>query len=187
MKLKVQLHVPVFMAMTLIFSAVLGVGCSSTQERDMIDTSVVKDFDLGRYTGVWYEIARFPHRFEKDLVGVTATYTLREDGKIEVLNQGYKGSFEGKLKKTGAKAKVPNPDQPARLKVFFFPLVGAEYNIMELDPDYRHALVGSSTPNYLWILSRTPKMDEETYDMLVERARSRGYDTSMLEKVPQAD
>ncbi len=159
--------------------------CGSTQERDMIDTSVVEYVDLERYTGVWYEVARFPHSFEKNLVGVTATYTMRDDGKIGVLNQGYRDSFEGKLKKAKAKAKIPDPRQPARLKVYFFPLVGAEYNIMVLDDEYRYALVGSSTPNFLWILSRTPQMDESVYDMLVEEARRRGYDVSRLEKVPQ--
>jgi apolipoprotein D and lipocalin family protein len=169
----------------IMAEAALVTGCSTTQERDMIDRSVVEDVDLERYAGVWYEIARFPHRFEKDLVGVTATYTLREDGKIGVLNQGYKGSFEGKLKKAKAKAKVPDPAQPGRLKVYFFPLVGAEYNIMVLDEEYRYALVGSSTPNFLWILSRTSRIDEATYEMLVEEARRRGYDVSMLQKVPQ--
>ena len=169
----------------LIMGAAYFIGCSSTQEGDMIDTSVVSNVDLERYTGVWYEIARFPHNFEKDLVGVTATYTIRDDGKIGVLNQGYKGSFEGRFKKAKAKATIPDPQQPARLKVFFFPLVGAEYNIMMLDDDYQYALVGSSTPNFLWILSRTPQMDEDTYDMLVAEARRRGYDVSKLEKVPQ--
>jgi len=172
-------------SVSILAAAALVAGCSSTQERDMIDRSVVENVDLERYAGVWYEIARFPHRFEKDLVGVTATYTIRDDGKIGVLNQGYKGSFEGKLKKAKAKAKVPDPNQPGRLKVYFFPLVGAEYNIMVLDKGYRYVLVGSSTPGFLWILSRTPTMDPSTYDMLVEEARRRGYDTSMLQKVPQ--
>jgi apolipoprotein D and lipocalin family protein len=151
----------------------------------MIDRSVVESVDLKRYAGVWYEIARFPHRFEKDLVGVTATYTLRDDGKIGVLNQGYKSSFAGKLKKARATAKVPDPAQPGRLRVYFFPLVGAEYNIMVLDEEYSYALVGSSAPNFLWILSRNPRMDEAVYDRLVDEARRRGYDTNMLQKVPQ--
>jgi lipocalin len=172
-----------FMLQILIATHIIG--CSSTQERNMIDTRVVAYVDLERYAGLWYEIARFPHSFEKNLVGVTATYTIRDDGKIGVLNQGYRGSFEGKLKRAKAKAKIPDPRQPARLKVYFFPLVGAEYNIMALDDEYRYALVGSSTPNFLWILSRTPRMDENTYDMLVEEARRRGYDVSRLEKVPQ--
>jgi lipocalin len=160
-------------------------GCAGTQERGMIDTSVVEYVDLERYAGVWYEIARFPHSFEKNLVGVTATYTIRDDGKIGVLNEGYRDSFEGTVKRAKAKAKVPNPQQPARLKVYFFPFVGAAYNIMVLDDAYNYALVGSSTPDFLWILSRTPQMDEQTYDMLVEEARRRGYDVSRLEKVPQ--
>ena len=151
----------------------------------MVDTSVVPDVDLQRYAGVWYEIARFPHSFEKDLVGVTATYTLGEDGKIGVLNQGYRGTFEGRIKKTRARAKVPDPRNPGSLKVFFFLFIGAAYNIMMLDNDYQYALVGSSTPNFLWILSRTPEMNPDIYDMLVAEAQRRGYDVNRLQIVPQ--
>ena len=75
-----------------------------------IDRTTVKNLDLKRYLGTWYEIARFPHSFEKDLQGVTATYSLREDGKIKVLNQGYKGSINGPLKVAEAKAKIPDPN-----------------------------------------------------------------------------
>ncbi|HOI50359.1 MAG TPA: lipocalin family protein [Prolixibacteraceae bacterium] len=146
----------------------------------------VKEVDLQRYAGTWYEIARFPHRFEKRLVGVTATYTLRPDGKIDVLNQGYRDSLQGKLSTARAVAKIPNPDQPGRLKVFFFPLFGADYSILELDREnYQYVLVGSSSPGYLWILSRTPQMAPEVYEMLVAKARQRGYDVSKLQRVEQ--
>jgi lipocalin len=171
--------------LTVIILLAVLMGCSSTQEGGMIDTSVVDEFDIERYAGVWYEIARFPHSFEKDLVGVTATYTLRDDGKIGVLNQGYRNTFDGKLKKTRATGLIPDPNQPARLKVYFFPFFGAEYNVMALGEDYRYALVGSSTPNFLWILSRSPKLDAELYGMLVEEARRRGYDVGRLQQVPQ--
>jgi len=147
---------------------------------------VVKNVDINRYTGTWYEIARFPHSFEKNLQGVTATYTLRDDGRINVLNQGYKNSLTGKLKKAKAAAKIPDKSQPARLKVYFFPLFGAAYNILELDQEhYRYALVGSSSPDYLWILYRDPVMPEDTYRMLVEKAALRGYDINKLTRVLQ--
>lgn len=147
---------------------------------------VVRAVDLERYAGTWYEIARYPHRFERGLTGVTATYTLRADGKIDVLNQGYKGSLDGELSRAKAVAKVPDPDQPGKLKVFFFPLFGADYYILDLDQeDYQYALVGSSSMNYLWILSRTPQLDQNTLEKLRSKARSLGYDLEKLEMVPQ--
>jgi len=150
-----------------------------------LDRSTVKQLELSRYLGTWYEIARFPHSFEKTLQGVTATYSLREDGKIKVLNQGYEGSINGPLKTAVGKAKIPNPADPSKLKVSFFLFFYADYLVMELDPDYQWALVGSKTENYLWILSRTPKMDPAIYDKLVANAKKRGYDISKLTKVQQ--
>ena len=159
--------------------------CGLTDEEiDKMD--MVKDVDLERYAGKWYEIARFPHRFEKDLVGVTATYTIRNNGKIDVLNEGYKNTLDGKYKRAGAFAKIPDKTNTGRLKVYFFWPFGADYLILELDREnYNYALVGSSSDNYLWILSRDPVMDDGTYQMLVEKASARGYDVSRLEKVPQ--
>lgn len=165
--------------------ALLACGLSDKEIERM---RIVKDVDLSRYAGRWYEIARFPHRFEQDLVGVTATYSLREDGKIDVLNEGFVKTLDGKHKKARAFAKVPDPGMPGRLKVYFFWPFGADYLILELDRDmYSYALVGSSSENYLWILSRTPILDEETYRMLVTKAADRGYDVSRLERVPQRD
>ena len=87
----------------------------------MIDKTTVKELDLNRYLGTWYEIARFPHSFEKNLVGVTATYSLRDDGKIKVLNQGYKNTLVGELSVAEGKAKIPNKLEPAKLR---FPFSG---------------------------------------------------------------
>lgn len=148
-----------------------------------IDRTTVKSLDLDRYLGTWYEIARFPHSFEKDLQGVTATYSYRRDGKIKVLNQGYKGSIHGPLQKAVGKAKVPDPKKPSQLKVSFFLFFYSDYLVMELDPNYSWVLVGSSSPNFLWILSRTPVMDPEVYNRLVANAKARGYDISRLQKV----
>jgi len=160
-------------------------GCGlSDEELEKMD--VVKNVNLERYMGTWYEIARFPHRFEKNLVGVTATYSLKPNGKVDVVNKGYKNALDGKPKKANAFAKVPDPAVKGRLKVFFFWPFGADYLILELDKEnYQYALVGSSSENYLWILSRTPQMDPKTYDMLVSKAAQRGYDVSKLEMVPQ--
>jgi apolipoprotein D and lipocalin family protein len=161
-------------------------GCATTKEREGVTMEIVKNVDINRYAGTWYEIARLPNSFEKDLVGVTATYTVREDGKIDVLNQGYVKTLDGKLKQTKGVAKVPNPEEPGKLKVYFFLFFGADYFILELDQDnYQYALVGSSTSNFLWILSRTPQMDPEIYAMLENKARRLGYPVEKLIKVPQ--
>jgi len=151
----------------------------------MIDKTTVKSLDLNRYLGTWYEIARFPHSFEKNLVGVTATYSLRDDGKIKVLNQGYKNTLDGELSVAEGKAKIADPLKPANLKVSFFWIFYAEYNVLELDENYQYAMIGSSSDKYFWILCRTPQMDSATYEMLLEKARNRGYNLSKLEKVPQ--
>lgn len=170
---------------TLLFilSLLCCYGCKSQKNPAMIDKTTIQKFDLNRYLGVWYEIARFPHSFEKDLVGVTATYEMMNNGKIRVLNQGYKGSFTGELKKAYGKAKTTSI--PAKLKVSFFLFFYADYNILELDSAYQWALVGSSTPNYLWILCRTPHLEEDLYKQISEKAKARGYDISKLILVPQ--
>lgn len=154
---------------------------------NMIDKTTVKELDLHRYLGTWYEIARFPHSFEKGLVGVTATYSLRPDGKIKVVNQGRKETLDGELSVAEGKAKIPDSSKPAKLKVSFFLFFYAEYNVLELDKDYQYALIGSSSDKYLWILSRSPKMEEELYQQLVENARQRGYDVGKLIRVEQGD
>lgn len=158
--------------------------CTNSNSQ-MIDQTTVKVLDLNRYLGTWYEIARFPHSFEKNMVGVTATYSMRKDGKIEVLNQGYKNSLDGEPSKAVGKAKIPNPMEPGKLKVSFFWIFYADYFVLELDEDYQYAMIGSSSDKYFWILSRTAKMDESTYEMLLEKARKRGYNLEKLEKVPQ--
>jgi lipocalin len=169
---------------SLLLTAVL-LSCGLTDE-EIEKMDIVKDVDLDRYAGKWYEIARFPHRFEKDLVGVTATYTIRPDGKIGVLNEGYKNSLDGKYKKARAYAKVPDKENTGRLKVYFFWPFGADYLILELDKEnYHYVLVGSSSDDYLWILCRDPKMDDSIYQKLVMSAAGRGYDTSRLQRVPQ--
>jgi apolipoprotein D and lipocalin family protein len=165
------------------FLIVINPGYSQTPVAMNLNT--VPEVDIDRYMGVWYEIARFPHRFEKDLVGVTATYEKRSDGKISVLNQGYKYTLTGKHKKANGKARIPDSSQPGRLQVTFFLWFWADYLILKLDENYQYVLVGSSTPGYLWILSRTPQLDEGIYSELVNSAKEMGYDVSRLEKVLQ--
>ena len=168
----------------LLFVGIISFSCSNNKE--MVNRNTVKDLDIDRFLGKWYEVARFPHSFEKGLTGVTATYSMREDGKIKVLNQGYKGSLEGPLKTAEGKAKIPDPTQPSKLKVSFFWIFYSDYLVMELDTiNYNWAVIGSSSENYLWILSRTPQIEDDSYEMLIKRIEDRNYDTSKLIKVIQ--
>jgi apolipoprotein D and lipocalin family protein len=161
-----------------------GSGCKNDKPENM-DFSTVKELDLERYMGTWYEIARFDHSFERGLMGVTASYELRPDGKITVINAGYKTSLDGKYKEAKGKAKQPNPDEPGKLKVAFFLFFYADYFILELDEEYQWVLIGSSSGKYLWILSRTPKLDDKTRDYILKKATERGYDTDKLIWVEQ--
>lgn len=165
----------------------IAVSCSNNAQMDKINTKTVGNLDIDKYLGRWYEIARFPHSFEKNLVGVTATYSLRKDGKIRVVNQGYKGTLDGKQSTAEGKAKIPDPNDPSRLKVSFFLFFYGDYYVMELDEDYGWAMIGSSTPDFFWILSRTPQMDEKVYQNLLENARERGYNLEKLIKVDQPE
>lgn len=167
----------------VILLLILLTRCKSSQPA--IDNSVVDQFDLNRYMGTWYEIARFNHPFERGLVGVTATYSMRPDGKIRVVNRGYKNSCDGELNKAKAKAKIPDPETPGKLKVSFFLFFYTGYYVMELDDEYQWALVGSSSDDYLWILSRTPELPQDTLDQILQKARDRGYDTDKLIWVEQ--
>ncbi len=170
----------------LIFSVLFIFSCSNSNSQ-MLDTTTVKKLELNRYLGTWYEIARFPHSFEKNLVGVTATYSMREDGKIKVVNQGYKNTLDGELSMAEGKAKIPNEAEPGKLKVSFFWIFYGDYYVLELDENYQYVMIGSSSPKYFWILSRTPQMNPAIYDLLLEKARKRGYNLEQLVKVPQRE
>ena len=170
----------------LIFSVLL-IFCGTKTNSQVIDKTTVKELNLNRYLGTWYEIARFPHSFEKNMVGVTATYSQRDNGKIRVLNEGFKKTLDGKKTRAEGKAKIPNKKEPGKLKVSFFLNFYADYYVMELDENYQYAMIGSSSDKYFWILSRTPQMDAKTYEMLLEKARQRGYNLKKLIKVPQPE
>ena len=158
---------------------------SCNGQNTMIDKTVVKDLDIDRYLGKWYEISRYDHKFERGLVGVTATYSFREDGKIKVVNAGYKKTLNGQKSETTGKAKIPNPSIRSKLKVSFFLFFYGDYFVLELDEDYKWAVIGSSSDKYLWILSRTPQMDDVLYDKILNNLTQRGYDVNKLIKVKQ--
>ncbi len=139
----------------------------------------VSEVDLDRYAGTWYEIARFPNRFQRDCAGnVSATYTPRPDGTIEVDNRCL--DAKGGTKRSVGTAKVVPGSGGSKLKVtFFWPFAG-DYWILALDPDYEWALVGSPSRDYLWILARETTLSAETYDDIVARARAQRFDVSKL-------
>jgi len=151
----------------------------------MIDKTVVEELDINRYLGKWYEIARYDHRFERGLVGVTATYSFRKDGKIKVVNSGFKETLDGKKSDATGKAKIPDPNISSKLKVSFFWFFYGDYFVLELEENYQWAVIGSSSDKYLWILSRTPQMDENVYNDLLNNLTDRGYDVNNLNRVEQ--
>jgi apolipoprotein D and lipocalin family protein len=148
--------------------------------------NVVNEVDLDRYVGRWYEIASFPQRFQRGCVATTANYTLRDDGRIRVENECRDVAFDGALRRAEGVAWVADPrSSQAKLKVqFFWPFRG-DYWIIELDPDYRHAVVGHPSRDYLWILARTPTMDAADYAALLARIEAHGYDLARLKATPQ--
>jgi apolipoprotein D and lipocalin family protein len=144
--------------------------------------------DLERYVGKWYEIARYDNRFQKECVASTAEYAIRPDGKIEVINRCRKKTVDGKLKESRGKAWVVDKSSNARLKVQFFWPFSGDYWIIDLDEEnYSYAVVGHPSRKYLWVLARTPRLDEEVYAGILQRLEDQQYDTSRLKTYPQIE
>lgn len=140
-------------------------------------STTVDNFDLNRYMGRWYEIARYDHRFERNLERCEAYYTLEPTGKIGVRNSGI-NTKTGLLKIADGKAKAGK--YPGQLRVSFFLFFYSDYNVLALGDNYEWALVGSRSPKYLWILSRTPSLSDATIEHILSIARERGYNTDDL-------
>lgn len=140
----------------------------------------VTDFSLERYLGVWYEVARLDHRFERGLTDVSATYSLRQGGGVEVLNRGFDPA-SGKWKEVRGRAYFTGSEHQGSLKVSFFGPFYGGYHVIQLDEtDYGHALVCGPSRSYLWILARDPRLDSEKTARLVETACALGFDTERL-------
>lgn len=142
--------------------------------------AVVPSVDLERYLGRWYEIARLENGFEKNCEGVTADYSLREDGLIKVVNTCRDGSPSGKAKTAEGRARIADAQTNAKLKVSFFGPFWGDYWIIDLTEDYSRSIVGEPSGRYLWILSRTPTITDESRADALGRLQSFGYDTSKL-------
>jgi apolipoprotein D and lipocalin family protein len=147
----------------------------------------VPHVDLARYAGTWYEISSYPQRFQKGCTGTTATYTLRADGAVEVLNRCARDSLNGRATLARGRARVVDRSTNARLKVSFFWPFWGDYWIIDLGRDYEYAVVGHPGRKYLWILSRTPFLEPAVYEGILGRLRSQGYDTHRLVRTLQAE
>lgn len=165
------------MAMLPMLSVMMAACGSGSAE---IDRSVVSDFSLGDFMGRWYEIARFDHSFEHGMEYVTADYSLLGDGTVEVLNSGMRDG-----EPHTAKGRAKTTDTPGRLRVSFFWIFYSDYNVLAMGANGEWALVGSRSPKYLWILSRTPQLGPDVLKGIVDTAAARGYDTSKLIYVKQ--
>lgn len=162
--------------LTLGCSLLFFVGCTGIPD----GLTPVTNFELDRYLGTWYEIARLDHRFERGLEKISAHYSLREDGGVRVLNKGYDTSSK-QWKDAEGKAYFIDDKQVGRLKVSFFGPFYGGYNIIELDhANYQYALVCGPDKSYLWILARQPVLAPDVVQMLVNRAKSLGFDTDQL-------
>ena len=147
---------------------------------------VVSGFDLNRYLGTWYEIARLDHSFERGLSNVTATYSLRDDGGVKVVNRGYHAE-DGEWDEAEGKAYFVGDEDVGQLKVSFFGPFYGGYNIFELDKDdYQFSMVAGPDRSYLWILSRTPELEPEVLQGLIGKARDLGFNTDELIVVEHA-
>jgi apolipoprotein D and lipocalin family protein len=168
------------------FSLAFLSGCFTPKELSTESIPAVRNFNLNRYLGRWYEIARLPHSFENGLDSVTATYSLQNDGTVKVLNKGF-NIEKGEWKEAEGKAYIPDTSAGALLKVSFFWIFYGEYKVIVLDTlNYTYAMVTSSSKKYLWILSRSPHLEQPVYNELIQKASEWGFNTSQLYKVPQS-
>jgi len=156
-------------------------GCKSKENLDY----VVPELDLERYMGLWYEIARFDHSFERGLISNTAQYTIRNDGKINVLNSGVPSDNPDKLKTAKAVGYRAAEKPDGHLKVSFFRPFAANYLVIDLDDDYQWAVVTSTSKKYLWILSREKTIDDDLYNQLTEKLQKQGFHVEDLIRVAQ--
>jgi len=179
------------MVLAVGFGMVLSSAASAEPPAKQAEPTVVQTVDLSRYLGRWYEIARIPVWFQKECAcGTTAEYTLVKDGVVSVVNRCC--TSNGEVKEAKGRAWVVDKKTPAQLKVSFFSLFGfwlfgGHYWIIDLDPDYRYAVVGHPSRTLGWILSRTPRLSEEILDGIAERLEANGYSFSQFKMSNQTD
>jgi apolipoprotein D and lipocalin family protein len=164
--------------------AAIAVGCYFAQ-RVTVPAYVlpVEDFEVERYLGHWYEIARIDYFFERGLTSCTADYDLNADGSMTVFNQGFDPK-KGAWKSAKAVAKFIGAPSNGSLKVSFFRPIYSGYHIVHVDAEYQYAVVVGDRSKYCWVLSRSPDMDEKLYAGLLSVAAANGVDISRMHKVP---
>ena len=151
-------------------------GCVSIPEQ----ITPVSPFQLDRYVGKWYEIARLDHRFERGLTQISAEYSLREDGSLKVLNRGYSMENQEWHEAEGTGYFVDSPNQ-AYLKISFFGPFYGSYIVFDLDTvNYQYALISGPDKSYFWLLARTPSIDAELQATLIKKAAALGFDVSKI-------
>lgn len=151
-----------------------------TKNKDNI--KVICDLDIQRYLGNWFEIGRLPLRSERNLDNVTAIYNLKKNGKVEVINSGFKN---GKKKQIRGIAWIPDKNCKGSLLVRFFWPFKSEYNVIKLEEEYRWAVVMGEDKSNLWILSRTPKMETDLYNQIISFLNENGFHTEKIIKTEQ--
>lgn len=159
----------------LIILITLSAACTGIPE----GVKPIEQFELQRYLGKWYEIARLDHSFERGLSRVTAEYSLREDGGVRVVNRGY-SEKDREWEQAEGKAYFVGPPSEGHLKVSFFGPFYGSYIIFELDKDYGYAMVSGPSREYLWLLSRTPTVDDALKQRFIQRATMLGFNTDKL-------
>ncbi|MEM7056402.1 MAG: lipocalin family protein [Pseudomonadota bacterium] len=163
-------------------------GCASPEYRDTsVEMTTAGPVDLERYQGRWYEIARFPNRFEEGCVGVTADYTLQDDGSVKVVNTCRDGTLDGPVS-TAEGVATKQRDQGDRLDVTFvpwLPFATGDYWILDLDADYQVAVIGSPSGSTGWVLARTPSIPAARLEQAYEALRRNGYDVDQIYLTPQ--
>lgn len=168
-----------------VAGAALALGACATLQRGPVGNASVpqpaKAVDLNRYLGLWYEIGRYENGFERGCEGVTARYGLREDGLVSVVNTCRQGDPAGREKVSEGRAKIVEGSNGAKLKVSFFgPFFVGDYWVLDHADDYSWSIVGEPSGRYLWLLSREAKPSAEVRNAMLERARSLGYDLSLV-------
>ena len=144
----------------------------------------VKPFNIKKYLGTWYEIARFDFRFERNLNNTTAEYSLNDNGTVKVINRGYNYKT-GKWKQVAGKAKFVSDPEEAKLKVSFFGPFYGGYNVLAIDSEYKYALVAGQNLKYLWLLSREKTLPGKIKENYLRIAKGFGYDITKLIWVEQ--
>lgn len=161
--------------------------CASTysERRSLAPPQTVESVDLARYMGTWYEIASFPNRFQENCTGTTATYALREDGTVQVVNRCFLDELDGEEVVVEGAAHAVEDSGNAKLRVtFFWPFYG-DYWIVALDAAYQWVAVSEARREYAWILARTPELNEATYDAILDELRAKQIPVHFFRKTLQ--